>query len=210
MHHEPPVEQPDAEFPLLLTTGRRLESYNTGVQTGGYDSPLHNGETLDISPEDAARLGICDGVRVAISSRRGRVTAPARIEPGLRAGLVFMTLHFPDEVATNVLTIDVSDPQVGDGGIQGVRGARAAHCRRSSLDCMSGAREQQRVSHVNGAGPGAPASERVGECGGAKPHPNNGYQADYGGTEQRRASGDRRAAGAAAIVVGRRRARKSP
>ena len=40
----------------MLTTGRRLESYNTGVQTSSYDSPLHNGETLDISPEDAEAL----------------------------------------------------------------------------------------------------------------------------------------------------------
>jgi formate dehydrogenase major subunit len=113
VHHDPPVEQPDAEYPLLLTTGRRLESYNTGVQTSGYVSPLHNGETLDVSPEDAARLGIRDGDMVAISSRRGRVVAPARVDPGLRAGLVFMTLHFPDDVATNVLTIDASDPRSG-------------------------------------------------------------------------------------------------
>jgi formate dehydrogenase major subunit len=113
VHHEPPVEQPDAEFPLLLTTGRRLESYNTGVQSGQYDSPLHNGETLDISPEDAARLGIEDGDAVSISSRRGRVTAPARIDTALRAGMVFMTLHFPDDTATNRLTIDVSDPKSG-------------------------------------------------------------------------------------------------
>ncbi|HEX4567648.1 MAG TPA: molybdopterin dinucleotide binding domain-containing protein, partial [Vicinamibacterales bacterium] len=81
--------------------------------TSGYASPLHNGETLDISPEDAARLGICDGALVTIASRRGRVTAPARIERGLRTGVVFMTLHFPDDVATNVLTIDVSDPKSG-------------------------------------------------------------------------------------------------
>ena len=113
VHHEPPVEQPDAEFPLLLTTGRRLESYNTGVQTSGYDSPLHFGESLDISPEDASTLGIADGERVAIVSRRGRVTAPARIDTALRAGMVFMTLHFPDETATNQLTIDVSDPKSG-------------------------------------------------------------------------------------------------
>ena len=113
VHHEPPVEQPDAEFPLLLTTGRRLESYNTGVQTSGYPSPLHNGETLDISPEDAACLSIADGDLVSISSRRGCVRAPARIDPGLRAGMVFMTLHFPDEVTTNRLTIDVSDPKSG-------------------------------------------------------------------------------------------------
>ena len=113
VHDEPPVERPDAEYPLLLTTGRRLESYNTGVQTRGYASPLHTGETLDISPEDAARLCIRNGETVTISSRRGRVTSPARIDPALRAGIVFMTLHFPDYVATNVLTIDVSDPKSG-------------------------------------------------------------------------------------------------
>ena len=61
VHHEGPVEQPDDEYPFILTTGRRLESYNTGVQTGGYDSPLHRGETLDMSPEDAERLGSRDG-----------------------------------------------------------------------------------------------------------------------------------------------------
>ena len=113
VHHDPPVEQPDAEYPLLLTTGRRLESYNTGVQTSGYDSPLHFGETLDISPEDAARYRVGNGELVDIVSRRGRVTAPVRIDTSLRAGMVFMTLHFPDQVATNRLTIDVSDPKSG-------------------------------------------------------------------------------------------------
>jgi formate dehydrogenase major subunit len=111
--HEGPVEVLDDEYPLLLTTGRRLESYNTGVQSGGYESPLHFGETLDLSPEDAARMGIAEGDPVRVISRRGQVTAPARIDPALRAGLVFMTLHFPDEVATNVLTIDVADPKSG-------------------------------------------------------------------------------------------------
>jgi formate dehydrogenase major subunit len=113
VHHDPPVEQPDADFPLLLTTGRRLESYNTGVQTAGYQSPLHFGETLDISPEDAARIGIADGHLVRVTSRRGTVDTPARIDTALRAGMVFMTLHFPDEVATNRLTIDASDPKSG-------------------------------------------------------------------------------------------------
>jgi len=111
--HEGPVEMPDDEYPLMLTTGRRLESYNTGVQSGGYDSPLHTGESLDLSPEDAARLGIESGDPVRIISRRGTVTAPARVDRSLRAGVVFMTLHFPDEVATNLLTIDASDPRSG-------------------------------------------------------------------------------------------------
>jgi len=111
--HDPPVEQADDDYPFVLTTGRRLESYNTGVQTSGYASPLHNGGTLDISPEDAARLRIADGDLVRIESRRGRVEAPARIDEALRAGMVFMTMHFPDDVPTNLLTIDVSDPKSG-------------------------------------------------------------------------------------------------
>jgi formate dehydrogenase major subunit len=111
--HDPPYEARDPDYPLLLTTGRRLESYNTGVQTTGYASPLHRGETFDLSPEDAARYGIRDGDLVRVSSRRGSVVAPARIDPALREKLVFMTLHFPDEVATNVLTIDAADPKSG-------------------------------------------------------------------------------------------------
>ena len=113
VRHEGPVEVPDEEYPLLLTTGRRLESYNTGVQSVGYDSPLHRGETLDLSPEDAARLGIADGNMVRVTSRRGSLAVPARIDRGLRAGVVFMTLHFPDQATTNVLTTDVSDPRSG-------------------------------------------------------------------------------------------------
>src|SRR6185503_19665857 len=58
VEHDPPVEQPDEDYPFVLTTGRRLESYNTGVQSHGYDSPLHRGESVDMAPEDAERLGI--------------------------------------------------------------------------------------------------------------------------------------------------------
>jgi len=111
--HEGPVEVLDEQYPLLLTTGRKLESYNTGVQSGGYGSPLHFGEALELSPEDASRLGIAEGELVLVTSRRGHVTAPARIVDSLRPGVVFMTLHFPDEVATNRLTIDVADPKSG-------------------------------------------------------------------------------------------------
>ena len=67
----------DEEFPLRLTTGRRLDSYNTGVQTGGYTSPLRRGETLDLSPEDAAELR-----RRRRRARAGRLAA----RRGRRAG----------------------------------------------------------------------------------------------------------------------------
>jgi predicted molibdopterin-dependent oxidoreductase YjgC len=111
--HDPPVDKLDADFPIRLTTGRRLDSYNTGVQSAGYTSPLRRGETLDISPEDAATLGLADGERVCVISRRGQVEAPIRIDESLRPGLTFMTLHFQDDVATNLLTIDAWDPKSG-------------------------------------------------------------------------------------------------
>jgi predicted molibdopterin-dependent oxidoreductase YjgC len=113
VEHDPPLERPDAEYPFLLTTGRRLDSYNTGVQTGGFTSPLRRGETLDLSPEDAERLGILDGDPVRVTSRRGSVVAPARLDRSLRSGLVFMTFHFQDEVRVNQLTTDETDPKSG-------------------------------------------------------------------------------------------------
>jgi formate dehydrogenase major subunit len=113
VEHDPPLEQPDAEYPFVLTTGRRLDAYNTGVQSGGYVSPLQRPETLDLSPEDARSLGVVDGAPVRVTSRRGSLVAPARIDESLRAGLVFMTLHNRDDVNVNVLTIDEFDPKSG-------------------------------------------------------------------------------------------------
>jgi len=84
VRHEGPVETPDDEYPFVLTTGRRLESYNTGVQTASYNSPLRRGETLDISPEDAARLGVEEGDVLRVTSRRGSVLAPAHVDRSLR------------------------------------------------------------------------------------------------------------------------------
>jgi formate dehydrogenase major subunit len=110
---EPPVDELTEDFPLRLTTGRRLESFNTGVQTAAYRSPLRRGESLDLSPEDGKRYGVSDGERVRIRSRRGSVEAPVRYDDSLRPGLAFMTFHFPDQVATNVLTIDATDPKSG-------------------------------------------------------------------------------------------------
>ncbi|HKE79544.1 MAG TPA: molybdopterin dinucleotide binding domain-containing protein, partial [Solirubrobacteraceae bacterium] len=109
----PPVDELDADFPIRLTTGRRLDSYNTGVQSGLYASPLRRGETLDLSPQDAANLDVEPGEVVRVTSRRGSIEAPVRLDPGLRPGLAFMTFHFPDEVDVNILTIDATDPKSG-------------------------------------------------------------------------------------------------
>jgi formate dehydrogenase major subunit len=112
--HSPPVDELVPEFPLRLTTGRRLESFNTGVQSGQFSSPLHvHGEALRISPEDGARYGLVDGGRARVTSRRGAVEAPVAFDRTLRPGLAFMNLHFPELVDTNVLTIDATDPRAG-------------------------------------------------------------------------------------------------
>jgi len=110
---EPPVDELSDDYPIRLTTGRRLDSFNTGVQSGGFSSPLRHGETIDLSPEAGGRLDLDEGERVRVISRRGAIEAPVRFDPGLRSGLAFMTLHFPDEVDTNALTIDAWDPRSG-------------------------------------------------------------------------------------------------
>jgi formate dehydrogenase major subunit len=113
VEHAPPFEALDDDYPIRLTTGRRLESYNTGAQSNLYRSPLHRGESIDLCPEDAERLLVDEGEIVKVSSRRGSVEVPVRIDPSLRPGLAFMTFHFPDQVDTNVLTIDATDPKSG-------------------------------------------------------------------------------------------------
>jgi formate dehydrogenase major subunit len=110
---EPPVDSLDEQFPLRLTTGRRLDSYNTGVATNQFSTPLRRPETLNLSPEDAANLSLADGAIARITSRRGSITAPVLVDETLREGLAFMTLHFPDQVETNILTLDTWDPKSG-------------------------------------------------------------------------------------------------
>jgi formate dehydrogenase major subunit len=113
VEHDPPVDALTDDYPIRLTTGRRLDSFNTGVQTGGYRSPLRRGESLDIAPEEGTRLDVADGEVVRAVSRRGSVNVPVRYDESLRPGLAFMTLHFQDEVPTNFLTIDATDPKSG-------------------------------------------------------------------------------------------------
>jgi formate dehydrogenase major subunit len=113
VEQDPPVDELSPEFPIRLTTGRRLDSFNTGVQTEHYATPIRRPETLNLSPEDAGQLGMAEGEVVRVSSRRGSLEVPVHVDESLRAGLAFMTLHFPDQVATNVLTLDAWDPKSG-------------------------------------------------------------------------------------------------
>ena len=110
---DPPVDMLDDQYPLRLTTGRKLDDYNTGVQTERYASPLRREIALEVSPEDGRQYELHEGERVRVISRRGSVVAPVKFDMGLRPGLVFLSVHAHDEVATNDLTIDAVDPRSG-------------------------------------------------------------------------------------------------
>ncbi len=111
--HLPPAEALSELFPLRLTTGRVLDSYNTGAQSAGYSSPIRSGDAIEVSPTDAAELGIAEGDLVHVSSPRGTVDMEVHITDRLPAGLVFTTFHFPELVDANLLTNDAWDVRSG-------------------------------------------------------------------------------------------------
>jgi formate dehydrogenase major subunit len=107
----PPAEVPDQEFPLTLSTGRRLYHYHTRTQTGRSQgiNELLGEETADLSAADAREKGISDGERISVKSRRGEVVVKARITNQVPKGLVWMAFHFREGCA-NWLTNPVYDP----------------------------------------------------------------------------------------------------
>ena len=109
----PHVDELNDDFPLLMTTGRALDSYNTGVQSDGYNSPIRSGEALDMSPTDAERLGLMSGDRAAVASRRATIEMTINVQSDLPEGLCFTTYHFPDTTDVNQLTIEAWDKKSG-------------------------------------------------------------------------------------------------
>jgi len=109
----PPVDQLTDEFPLRLTTGRVLDSYNTGVQSGKFNSPIRSGDALELSTDDARSLGLVRGDRALVSSRRGSIEMTVAVDPDLPVGLAFTTFHFPEIADVNQLTSDAWDTSSG-------------------------------------------------------------------------------------------------
>ncbi len=107
----PPAEVPDEEYPFVLSTGRRLYHYHTRTQTGRSQgiNELLGEETADISPVDAQTMGIADGEKISVKSRRGEVQVKARVTRQVPKGLVWMAFHFR-EACANWLTNPVYDP----------------------------------------------------------------------------------------------------
>ena len=106
----PQAELPDSEYPLVLTTGRRLWHYHSGTQTRnsvGMEN-LFPEELIEISNADAQKLQVKTGDMVRVSSRRGAITVKAWVTQRSAPGVVFCAFHFA-EACGNVLTIDMFD-----------------------------------------------------------------------------------------------------
>ncbi|MFF4903840.1 molybdopterin oxidoreductase family protein [Streptomyces sp. NPDC001260] len=110
--HRPIDEEPDDEYPVLLTTGRVVAQYQSGAQTRRVDelNAAAPGPFVELHPRLAARLGAAEGDPVAVVSRRGRAVAPARITTAIRPDTVFMPFHWPGEGRANTLTNPALDP----------------------------------------------------------------------------------------------------
>jgi len=107
----PPAELPDEEYPLILNTGRVLYHYHTGSMTRRAKGPSERypESLIEINPEDAGRYGIEDGKPVSIITRRGRITARAKVTDRSPIGTIFANFHF-SEAAVNRLTNPAMDP----------------------------------------------------------------------------------------------------
>jgi formate dehydrogenase alpha subunit len=103
--YTPSEELPDEEYPLLLTTGRRLYQYNNGSMSlrNPEICAINSEEFMEIHPADAAKLDIKSGEKVKVSSRRGSLEVKTELTEKSRLGSVFLSFHYP-ETPTNVLT----------------------------------------------------------------------------------------------------------
>jgi assimilatory nitrate reductase catalytic subunit len=110
--HRPLAEEPDAEYPVLLTTGRVVSQYQSGAQTRRVDelNSAAPGPFVEMHPRLAERLGAAEGDAVTVVSRRGTAVAPARITTAIRPDTVFMPFHWPGEGRANTLTNPALDP----------------------------------------------------------------------------------------------------
>ncbi|MEV5919030.1 molybdopterin oxidoreductase family protein [Streptomyces pseudogriseolus] len=110
--HRAAAEEPDEEYPVLLTTGRVVAQYQSGAQTRRVDelNAAAPGPFVELHPRLAQRIGAAEGDPVAVVSRRGRAVAPARITTAIRADTVFMPFHWAGEGRANTLTNPALDP----------------------------------------------------------------------------------------------------
>ncbi|WP_306325095.1 molybdopterin oxidoreductase family protein [Streptomyces venezuelae] len=110
--HRAAAEETDAEYPVVLTTGRVVSQYQSGAQTRRVEelNAAAPGPFVELHPRLAERLGVAEGEQLAVVSRRGRAVAPARITPAIRPDTVFMPFHWAGEGRANTLVNPALDP----------------------------------------------------------------------------------------------------
>jgi formate dehydrogenase major subunit len=107
----PPAEEPDADYPMVLTTGRQLEHWHTGSMTrrASVLDDLEPEAVAYLAPADLRRLGVDAGDKVRLSTRRGMIELKARADTAVPPGLIFLPFCYA-EAAANVLTNPQLDP----------------------------------------------------------------------------------------------------
>jgi assimilatory nitrate reductase catalytic subunit len=112
VRHRPVAEEPDAEYPLYLTTGRVSAQYQSGAQTRRIEALNRAAPSafVELHPHLANRLGVAEGGQVQVTSRRGTAVAPARLTDAIRPDTVFMPFHWPGAGRANNLTNPALDP----------------------------------------------------------------------------------------------------
>lgn len=114
--HLPPAELPDDDYPFLLNTGRVQHQWHTLTKTGKVAklNKLDPGPFVEVHPEDASALGVADGGRVEVASRRGRAVLPVVVTDRVRPGNCFAPFHwndlFGEYLSINAVTSDAVDP----------------------------------------------------------------------------------------------------
>ena len=110
LEYSPAAENPDEEYPFILTTGRVLEHWHGGTQTRhSMLDDLFPEALMEIHPSNAAQLQLRDQQAVRVTSRRGSIVLRAQVTEKTTPGVVFIPFHFV-EAAANLLTNDILDP----------------------------------------------------------------------------------------------------
>jgi len=106
-----PAEQPDAEYPLVLTTGRQLEHWHTGAMTrrASVLDEIEPEAVASLAPAELRRLGVAAGEPLRVTTRRGMIELKARADSNVAPGQVFVPFCYA-EAAANILTNPQLDP----------------------------------------------------------------------------------------------------
>ena len=104
IEYKPAEELPDEEYPILLTTGRKLIHYNVMTRYSDSLLTLDPYERAEINPVDAEKIGVGDDDQIRVTSRRGSVVTRIRVTDKVSPGVIFMTFHYKESPQTSSLT----------------------------------------------------------------------------------------------------------